>query len=47
MKHPNADKPGGIVAEAARMNEQKQVEKNVDALLLFEGAQIVDVEYLR
>lgn len=27
MKHPNADKPGGIVSEAARMNEQKQVEK--------------------
>lgn len=27
MKHPNANKPGGIVSEATRMNEQKQVEK--------------------
>lgn len=27
MKHPNTDKPGGIVAEAVRMNEQKQTEK--------------------
>lgn len=27
MRHPNADKPGGIVAEAERMNRQSQTEK--------------------
>lgn len=48
MKHPNADKPGGIVAEANRMNEQKQVEKKRKRLgPKVEADQSIEARFLR
>lgn len=48
MIHPNAGKPGGIVSEAARMNEQKQVEKRRKRLgPKVDGNQSIQARFLR